>query len=58
MKVKRELIFKLKIFENTLSNEKHYALVKNITKEDNLYPVRMHKLNIEKDIFAEKKHFW
>ena len=49
--------FTLKIFENTLSNEKHYALVKNITSSDNLYPVRMHKLNIEKDIFAEKNMF-
>ena len=49
--------FILKIFENTLSNEKHYALVKNITEMDNSYPVRMHKLNIEKDIFAEKNIF-
>ena len=49
--------FTLKIFENTLSHEKHYALVKNITSPDNLYPVRMHKLNIEKDIFAEKNMF-
>ena len=49
--------FILKIFENTLSHEKHYALVKNITSLDNLYPVRMHKLNIEKDIFAEKNMF-
>ena len=49
--------FKLKIFENTISNEKHYALVKNVTNEGNSYPVRMHKLNIEKDIFAEKNAF-
>ncbi len=49
--------FVLKIFENTLSNEKHYALVKNISKIDSLYPVRMHKLNIEKDIFAEKNFY-
>ena len=49
--------FTLKIFENTLSHEKHYALVKKITSSDNLYPVRMHKLNIEKDIFAEKNMF-
>ncbi len=49
--------FILKIFENTLSKEKHYALVKNITISDNLYPVRMHKLNITKDIFAEKNIF-
>ena len=49
--------FILKVFENTLSNEKHYALVKNITSLNELYPVRMHKLNIEKDIFAEKNIF-
>ena len=49
--------FTLKIFENTLSSEKHYALVKNITSPNSLYPVRMHKLNIEKDIFAEKNMF-
>ncbi len=49
--------FILKIFENTISKEKHYALVKNITSIENLYPVRMHKLNIEKDIFAEKNIF-
>ena len=49
--------FILKIFENTLSKEKHYALVKNITSPNYLYPVRMHKLSIEKDIFAEKNIF-
>jgi len=49
--------FVLKIFENTLSKEKHYALVKNITSPNYLYPVRMHKLSIEKDIFAEKNIF-
>ena len=49
--------FILKVFENTLSHEKHYALVKNIASEDSLYPVRMHKLSIEKDIFAEKNIF-
>ena len=49
--------FVLKVFENTLSKEIHYALVKNITSLDNIYPVRMHKLNIEKDIFAEKNIF-
>ena len=49
--------FLLKVFENTLSNEKHYALVKNIKSSENLYPVRMHKLNIEKDIFVEKDNF-
>ena len=49
--------FILKIFENTLSKEKHYALVKNISSLEISYPVRMHKLNIEKDIFAEKNIF-
>ena len=49
--------FTLKVFENTLSNEKHYALVKNIESSEDLYPVRMHKLNIEKDIFVEKNNF-
>ena len=49
--------FILKIFQNILSSEKHYALVKNITTLDKSYPVRMHKLNIEKDIFAEKNIF-
>ena len=49
--------FKLKVFKNILSGEKHYALVKNISSLENSYPVRMHKLNIEKDIFAEKNIF-
>ena len=49
--------FILKIFENILSKEKHYALVKNINSSDTSYPVRMHKLNIEKDILAEKSIF-
>ena len=35
----------------------HYALVKNIKSLNNPYPVRMHKLNIEKDIFGEKNIF-
>ena len=49
--------FKLKIFKNTLSGEKHYALVKNLT--DNKVPkyVRMHKLDVTKDIFEEKNLF-
>ena len=46
--------FTLKIFKNSLSGEEHYALVKNISSLNNSYPVRMHKLNIEKDIFGEK----
>ncbi len=49
--------FILKIFENSISKEKHYALVKNIDNSNLSYPVRMHKLNIEKDIFAEKNIF-
>ena len=49
--------FILKIFENSISKEKHYALVKNIKSPNKSYPVRMHKLNIEKDIFAEKNIF-
>ena len=49
--------FKLKIFKNILSGEKHYALVKNL--ENNFEPqyVRMHKLDITKDIFEEKNIF-
>ena len=49
--------FKLKIFKNILSGEKHYALVKNL--QNNLEPqyVRMHKLDITKDIFEEKNIF-
>ncbi len=49
--------FILKIFENSLSKEKHYALVKNINTSNDSYPVRMHKLSIEKDIFAERNAF-
>ncbi len=49
--------FMLKVFKNTLSGEKHYALVKNIS--NNLGPiyVRMHKLDITKDVFEEKNIF-
>ena len=49
--------FKLKIFQNTLSGEKHYALVKNLTKNDDPKYVRMPKLDITKDIFEEKNLF-
>ena len=49
--------FKLKIFQNTLSGEKHYALVKNLIKNDEPKYVRMHKLDITKDIFEEKNLF-
>ena len=45
--------FKLKIFTNTLSGEKHYALVKNLSNSDDPTYVRMHKLDITKDIFEE-----
>mgnify|MGYP006094840855 CR=1 FL=1 len=48
--------FKLKIFQNELSGEKHYALIKNIQKNKPAY-VRMHKLDITKDIFEEKNIF-
>ncbi len=49
--------FKLKIFQNTLSGEKHYALVKNLKKNDEPKYVRMHKLDITKDVFEEKNLF-
>jgi len=48
--------FILKIFQNQLSGEKHYALVKDIKKNIPTY-VRMHKLDIAKDIFEEKNIF-
>lgn len=48
--------FVLKIFQNELSLEKHYALVKNITSDIPSY-VRMHKLDVTKDIFEEKNIF-
>ncbi len=49
--------FKLKIFKNTLSGEKHYALVKNISNNQEPTYVRMHKLDVTKDIFEEKNIF-
>tara|TARA_Y100000590_G_scaffold470258_1_gene663130 strand:+ start:3149 stop:4252 length:1104 start_codon:yes stop_codon:yes gene_type:complete len=49
--------FKLKIFKNILSGEKHYALVKNLTNNNLPKYVRMHKLDITKDIFEEKNIF-
>ena len=49
--------FKLKIFKNTLSGEKHYALVKNLSNNEVDTYVRMHKLDITKDIFEEKNIF-
>ena len=48
--------FDLKVFQNQLSGEKHYALVKNIKNNKPAY-VRMHKLDITKDIFEEKNIF-
>ena len=48
--------FILKVFENELSGEKHYALIKNIIDNEPAY-VRMHKLDITKDIFEEKNIF-
>ena len=50
--------FKLKIFQNILSGEKHYALVKNLPIAEVPTFVRMHKLDITKDIFEEKNIFW
>tara|TARA_Y100001970_G_scaffold217362_1_gene266223 strand:+ start:2504 stop:3604 length:1101 start_codon:yes stop_codon:yes gene_type:complete len=49
--------FKLKIFKNILSGEKHYALVKNLSNNNKPTYVRMHKLDITKDIFEEKNIF-
>ena len=49
-------ILGLKVFQNQLSGEKHYALIKNIQENKPAY-VRMHKLNITKDIFEEKNIF-
>ncbi len=49
--------FSLKVYQNNISGEKHYALVKNIKKNHNPYLVRMHRLNITKDIFEEKNIF-
>ncbi len=49
--------FFLKVFQNTISGEKHYALVKNISKLKKPIMVRMHRLNVTKDIFEEKNIF-
>ncbi len=49
--------FSLKIFQNTISGEKHYALVKNLKNESQPCMVRMHRLNVTKDIFEEKNIF-
>ena len=49
--------FKLKIFKNTLSGEQHYALVKNLSNKNVPTYVRMHKLDVTKDVFEEKNIF-
>ena len=49
--------FKLKIFKNTLSGEQHYALVKNLSNNNIPTYVRMHKLDVTKDVFEEKNIF-
>ncbi len=49
--------FFLKVFQNSISGEKHYALVKNINHNKEPSLVRMHRLNITKDIFEEKNIF-
>ena len=49
--------FLLKVFQNSISGEKHYALVKNVNDRKNPTFVRMHKLDITKDIFEEKNIF-
>ena len=49
--------FTLKVFQNTISGEKHYALVKNLSDVNEPVLVRMHRLNVTKDIFEEKNIF-
>ena len=49
--------FTLKVFQNTISGEKHYALVKNLNINKQAVCVRMHRLNVTKDIFEEKNIF-
>ena len=49
--------FSLKVYLNTISGEKHYALVKNLNQDSAPVFVRMHKLNVTKDIFEEKNIF-
>ena len=49
--------FTLKVFQNTISGEKHYALVKNLSDVKQPVLVRMHRLNVTKDIFEEKNIF-
>ena len=49
--------FTLKVFQNTISGEKHYALVKNLSDVNEPVLVRMHRLDVTKDIFEEKNIF-
>ncbi len=49
--------FTLKVFQNTISGEKHYALVKNLSDVKQPVLVRMHRLDVTKDIFEEKNIF-
>ena len=49
--------FTLKVFQNTISGEKHYALVKNLSDVEQPVLVRMHRLDVTKDIFEEKNIF-
>ena len=47
--------FTLKVFQNTISGEKHYALVKNLVDNKDPKYVRMHKLDVTKDILPNEK---
>ena len=49
--------FTLNVFQNSISSEKHYALVKNLGDVNEPVLVRMHRLDITKDIFEEKNIF-
>ncbi len=49
--------FTLNVFQNSISGEKHYALVKNLSDVNEPVLVRMHRLDVTKDIFEEKNIF-
>ena len=49
--------FILNVFQNSISGEKHYALVKNLGDVNEPVLVRMHRLDVTKDIFEEKNIF-
>ena len=55
------LSFKFKFswlkFFPTIAGEKHYALVKNLSDINESVLVRMHRLDVTKDIFEEKNIF-